>query len=258
MKSSIHFLLCACIFFILTGCNRESYDEPEHTVSISFTVGSMLKLAATPAEEVVNEILLFAVSEQDAVVEKHTITSITTPTTLRISKKVKWFYAIANPTSAIKSATTTTVTQLMALTFDCNTKPQSPFLMSGKKEISGSGVNIELVRLVARIDVVCSDPKFSLTTLTVDTPRYGYVFARTPFAVPTPTTRVTYSYTNFNSPVYVAESSGTSNRTVFTVAGQYDGTAINPAHTFSLMNGASGINIERNTYYEVDISFQYN
>jgi len=258
MKSSIQFLLAACIFFSLTGCERDPHDEPEHTVSINFTVGSMLKSTATPAENAVDEILLFTLDSDNKVV-KHPIIQLS-GAELTISKKVKWFYAIANPTTTLKNQNPASVTDLEDLTWDFQTAltPTSKFPMSGKQEYSGTkSISIELVRLVAKINITTSDTKFTDISLAVTTPRYGYIFARTPLSVPNASTRVTYNFSNFNSPVYVAENVGTSNLTRFVVNGKYEGNAINPALDFNLREGTQGINIVRNTCYEVPISFQY-
>jgi len=243
---------------MLTGCERETNDDPEQTVSIDFTVGSMLKATAIGNENVVDEILIFTVDDQNAVVSKHTITQLS-GAKLTISKKVKWLYAIANPTTTLKDQSLSSIGNPEALTWDFQTAltPTSKFPMSGKQEVNGASVSIVLVRLVAKINITANDPKFTDPSITVKTPRYGYIFARTPFAIPTPVSLINYTYTNLPSTVYVAENSGTSNLTEFIVNGKYDGTAINPAYTFNLKNGAQGINIVRNTYYEVPITFQY-
>ena len=249
MKRDIIFLLFVCSVFSLIGCNRELDDDPEHEVSINFTVGSLLKATATPAEDLVNKIVLYGVDGQ-TMIEKYTITQLNT--TQKISKKVKSFYAIANPTSTMENLTT--VAELTNLTFDFTaaTPPASPFLMSGTGTISGTSVSINLVRMVARIEITCTDSKFTNASITVsNTPRYGYVFPRTPLAVPNSCTRATNSYTNVVFPVsiYVAENTGAT-LTSIKVDGQYNGAAISPSYTFNFSN-----NIVRNTNYPAAISF---
>jgi len=252
MKTRIIFFLFACSLFSLTGCDRETFDEPEYTVAINFTVGSMLKSAATPAEDRVDKIIIFAVDDRD-VIKKYEATQA--GTTLTISKKVKALYAIANPTSTMENSAT--LNALRILTCDFQTSPpQSPFIMSGSCNITGSGnINIQLVRMVAKIKIVAPND-FLVESLKVKTHRRGYVFERTQFEVPTFST-VTYTYANISSPVYLVENSGqSSNRTEFEITGKYQG---NPSvtRTFNIRANNQDVNILRNTSYDVELDVKY-
>jgi len=251
MKTRIIFFLFVCSFFGLTGCDRDSQDEPERTVSINFTVGSMLKSAATTAEDRVDKIILYTVDNQNVVKKYETTLS---GTTLTISKKVKTFYAIANPTAAME--TLTTLNELLNLTCDFATVPQPPFVMSGRSDFSGSSnINIQLNRMVAKINIV-APVDFQVESLKVTTHISGYVFARTPFDVPAFSSAVIYTFTNISSPVYLAENSGQSNLTEIAITGKYrDIHSI--THTFNIKEKSQDVNIVRNTSYNVELDFKY-
>ena len=250
MKTKIVFLLFTCSLFGLTCCNRETYDEPDRTVSINFQIGSMLKSVASAAEDKINKIILYAVDDQNQV-KKYEVAQ--TGTTLTISKKVKTFYAIANPTTAMENLTS--VTAIQNLTCDFSSVPQSPFVMSGKSDLAGSSnINIQLVRMVAKINIIAPSD-FQVETLKVNTHKSGFVFERTPFAVPTFAT-VSYNFSNISSPVYIVENSGQNNRTELVITGKYQG---NPSitHTFNIKEKDQFVNIIRNTSYDVELTFKY-
>ena len=251
MKTRIIFFIFACSLFSLTCCNRETYDEPERTVSINFTVGSMLKSAATTAEDKIDKIILYTVDDKNQVNNYQTTQS---GITLTISKKVKTFYAIANPTTAMENLTSFTDLQNLTCIFDA--APQSPFVMSGKSDVTGSGnINIQLVRMVAKIKIV-APADFKVESLKVTTHKSGYVFERTPFAVPNFST-VTYTFTNISSPVYLVENSGqNTNRTKIEVTGKYQGNPFTP-YTFNIKEKDQFVNIVRNTCYDVELDFKY-
>jgi len=108
--------------------------------------------------------------------------------------------------------------------------------------------------MVAKINII-TPADFQVENLDVKTHRSGYVFERTPFAVPAFLT-VTYNYKNISSPIYIVENSGQSNRTELVITGKYQG---NPSvtRTFNIKEKDQFVNIVRNTSYNVELSFKY-
>ena len=253
-------LSCISLFMLfLMGCKPNNIPE-QHQVMVFFSTrspsGSLLKSTATPAEDQISEIILFAINDKDEIVETFPLSS--SGGRLTLSRKITSLYAIANP-GDIVWATYTTGLQLRNLTANFSAKPASPFLMSGTAEIpyASATVNIRLVRAVAKININVVDTGFEIESVTVNnTPAKGYVFSKTPFSVPT-SDRVTYSYSAgdlaINPSIYVAENS--PNQTEFVVTGKYQGRQIDP-YTFKLTKGNNMyIEIKRNTCYQVDIKF---
>ena len=239
-------------FFVSAGCERNPIDDLEvderHVVMIRFAAkplsGSLSKSAATPEEDLIKKIIMFGVNNQGNIIETFELSS---DTSLTIARKITWLYAIANPTDSIEAATPSNISDLMDMTCDYSDAPQSPFLMSGKSEVIGASVNIELVRAVAKIEIVGNNFQAD-SVFVIDAPAKGYVFSRDPFSAPV-SDRVTYSYSGSSS-IYVAENSKQNPLNLF-VTGLYEGEFF--AYTITPSINGEGIDIVRNTYYKIDI-----
>ena len=251
-------LLFVVFGFILTGCGG---DDPtpvmkrQVTVYISTTSlsNSSIKTTASPSENLISKIIFFSVDGQNKIVE--TFQAISNPSVsgilLEISEPVKSFYAIANPSATIEGAKPSTVSDLMNLTCDFSTSPVSPFLMCGKGEVVDDRVNIELIRAIAKIEVIGKEG-FEIQTVTVkNTPDKGYAFKQATLSLPASAVRVNYPVITSSAPsFYVAESAG-QNPASFAVTGKIDGK--NASFTITLKSGGKAIDIVRNTHYQINI-----
>ena len=244
--------------FILGGCNGNDENPPPKEVMVYFSTQSMpnssLKSTAEPDEDLINRIIMCGVDNLGKVVEVYpailTLSSSGIP--LTISEDVISLYAIANPSTGIEAALpSATVSGLMSLTVDFTSAPQSPFLMSGKGNVIGSNVNIELIRAVAKIEVIGQND-FRIESVTVkNTPDKGFVFKQETIVAPTSSARVNYPVNTDNSTVYVAENSK-DNSTELVVTGTYlDKQA---SYTIVLKNNGTPVDVARNTYYKVNVS----
>ena len=251
------FVLC---HFVMTGCEHDPQNDPEadRMVEVSFTTrslsGSLLKSAANPAEDLIEKIILFGVNEQNEVVQTFPVL-VNPPLSgkpLTISRKVKSLYAIANPSTAMEAATLSSVSDIMGMVGDFTNAPRSPFLMSGKSNVSGNSVNIELIRAVAKINITGKNG-FQITSVTVmNTAAKVYVFNRETLSIPGSVNMVNYPAVNSSS-IYIAENSKL-NPVQFVVTGQLQGEQKN--HSFTLESGGQNIDIVRNTSYQVSIYFE--
>lgn len=244
--------------FIMAGCEHDPQDEPvpDRMVTINFTVGSLLKAAATPEEKLITEdIILFGVNGSGSEVTRFVLSP--SGGQLSLPGTITMLYAIANPTPALAAAATpANLGTLQSLTGDFSTAPVSPFLMSGKAPVSTGNVTIPLIRCVAKIKLN-TNSNFLIKSVTVSTASTGYVFDPSPWSVPA-LTRVNYTYT-VNSPViYIAEHRY-DGPAKFTVTGRFLDM---PAHlewtkeiTLKNGDGTQNIDIKRNTCYEVDVNF---
>jgi len=246
---------------LCSGCGGDRPVEPPETVSqvvIYFSTKSLsdsqLKSTASPDENLISKIILFGVDDQNKVVE--TFPSITNPSlngiTLTITnKEVKSFYAIANPSTSLEGAKPSTVSDLMNLTGDFATPPVSPFLMSGKGNIVEEKVNIELIRVVAKIEIKGIDG-FQIETVTVtNTPDKGYVFMQATLSVPSSAGRTNYPAITSTAPIlYVAESAA-QNPVSFVVTGQLNG--LQAIYTIKPLSEGKAIDIVRNSHYLMNI-----
>ena len=168
--------------------------------------------------------------------------------TLTISKYITSFYAIANPSAILETATPANVSDVMALTGDFTNAPQSPFLMGGHANVKESNVHIELVRAIAKITVSGEDG-FDVQSVTVkNTPAEGFVFAQSTLTAPS-SDRVDYPE-NSATTIYVAENSG-QNPTTLTVKGTYYGRP-SEVDVHFVMNGEL-VDLVRNTSYSIVI-----
>ena len=257
IRNSIHVLLFAFCHFVMIGCEHDPKDNPEldHMIEVSFTTrplsGSSLKSAANPAEDLIEKIILFGVDEQNVVVQTFLINPPLSGKQLVIPRKIKSLYAIANPSPAMEAASS--VSDLTNMVGDFTNAPQSPFLMSGKSSVSGNSVNIELIRVVAKINII-GENGFQITSVTVmNTAAKGYIFSRETLPAPSSANMVDYTVNNNPSTIYIAENSR-SNPIQFIVSGQLQGKP--KSHFFTLERGGQNIDILRNTSYQVSIRFE--
>jgi len=129
--------------------------------------------------------------------------------------------------------------------------PQSPFLMSGKGDVIGRNVQINLVRAAAKIEVIAKN-EFVIESVTVkNTPDKGYIFDNATLETPVSSNMAIYPANTTNSIVYVAENSK-KKPTEIVVAGRYLGKKAN--YTIVLKNEGLPVDIVRNTIYQVSIS----
>ena len=261
IRNNIIVLLITFTLFIMAGCEQNSKNdpEPERFVAVSFSARSMsglLKSAASEEEDSIGKIILFGVNDQNEVVQTFPILTGTSlsGTQLTISRKVKSLYAIANPSDDMEVAIPSmfTVSNLMDMTGDFTVAPQPPFLMSCISEVNSDNINIEFVRAIAKIDIIGING-FQIESITVmNTPAKGYVFNREDLSVPT-SDMVTYSYTEDNLAIYIAESSK-QNPVGFLVTGQFQNEQ--ESCTIMLTSEGQKIDIIRNTYYQVSVGFE--
>ena len=245
---------------IMAGCEHDPIDnpDPDCLVVVNFSTeslsGSLLKSTANSAEDLIEKIILFGVNEQNEVVQN--FPALENPPmsgkTLTVLRKVKSLYAIANPSAAMVTANPLSVSDIMGMVGDFTNAPQSPFLMSGKGDVNGKNINIELVRTVAKIDIIGKNG-FQITTVTVtNTPDKEYAFKRETLSVPASAGRVSYSAVSSTAPtVYVAENSRL-NPAQFVVTGTFQGKQA--SYTIVLKSGGQNIDIARNTHYQVGIT----
>ena len=256
-KKVLLYALCACIF---TGCkdSKETLEPDDRQVDILFsakaTTSSFLKSTVTPAENLISKVILFGVDVQNNVIENYAVIN-NPPLTgiqLTISKDVKSLYAIANPSTDMEATKPSSVSDLMNLVGDFTNAPQSPFLMGGNGNVIGDKVNIELIRAVAKIEIIGKNG-FQIATVTVkNTTGKGYVFRKETFSVPASASMVNYPAINTTNPIlYVAENSR-QNPTQFVVTGQLQGKQA--SYTIVLTNEGQNVDIVRNTHYQVDIT----
>ena len=254
MKNSISILLFAFCGFILLGCRYDPMTdlEPDRQVVISFTAsGSLLKSDITTAENKIEKIIFFGVSKKGDVIQNFPYFTSTQSITLTISRKVKWLYVIANPTTAHEDANPSNVSDLMGLTGIFVDLPQSPFLMSGIGEVNGDNVNIELIKSVAKIEISSDSKDFQITSVEVQNiPNQGYVFQQET-TVTMPVSASPTQYSSMNTILYIPENTK-ENPVKFKIAGFFNGEPVE--YTFSLKVGGNNIDIVRNTHYQVSIT----
>ena len=258
MKKSV--LLCVLCVYIFTGCkdSKEPIEPDDRQVVIYFsakpTTSSLLKSTATAAESLISKVVLFGLDAQNNVIENYAV--INNPSLagipLTISIDVKSLYAIANPSTAMETAKPSSVSDLMNLVGDFTNAPQSPFLMAGIGNVNGDKVNMELIRAVAKIEIIGKN-SFQIATVTVkNTPDKGYVFRKETLSVPAAAGMVNYPAINSTTPIlYVAENSRLT-PTQFVVTGTLQGKQA--SYTIALTNEAQNIDIIRNTHYQVGIT----
>ena len=248
-------VFCLTLFgLLLSGCRHPKHPELEREVAIFFSTkqmsGSLLKSTASEEENFIKRVVMFGVDNQNNVVQTFPVRE-NPPLDgwmLSIPKDIALLYAIANPSSALEVANPSNVSDLTALTDDFTNAPVSPFLMGGKASVNAYNVNIELVRSVAKIEVI-GEKGFEVQSVTVkNTPAKGFVFVQPTLTVPS-SERVNYPENN-NTIVYVAENSK-QNPTTLIVKGVYAGTIYQVNVSF-IMNEAL-VDIVRNTCYTVGV-----
>jgi len=247
-------VLISLVAFVFTGCRHDEPKDDLRLVTINLLTeslsSSVLKSQANDAENKIQKIKFFGVDEKSVIVESW-VEQYASPIVQRtISKNVMSFYAIANPSTDLEAATPSSVTDLMNLTGNFTTAPVSPFLMGGIGDVIGDKVNIELIRVVAKIEVIGKND-FQIETVAVsNTPKKGYVFKQGTLSVPT-SDRVNYSsVTSLTPTLYVAESIA-HNPARFDITGQYEGKQAK--YTITLKSEGQEIDIVRNTHYQVSV-----
>ena len=243
---------------ILAGCQQEVFDDSDRQIAVSFSpqsLSSSLKSsAASPAENLVTNLILYGVDDQGNVIQNFPALANPTLTgvSLTISKKVKSLYAIANPSSDLIAANPSNVSDLTDMTGNYTLMPQSPYLMGGKGDVNGYSVQIELIRTVAKIEIL-SKNEFIINTVTVkQSPDAGYVFQTETLSVPASAGLTAYPAVHSASPVLYVPENSKNNPTEFVVTGTYLGKQA--VYTIVLTSGNVPIDIERNTNYQVFVS----
>ena len=247
-------------FFWLSGCESSLIDNPEnerHVVVFFSSQSLSSSLKATSDEETISEIILYGVDADDNVLKSYLVEDPSLTVTLdNVSVKVTSFYAIANPSEDMKDEkdNISTVSELMEMICDFPDAPSSPFMMSGKGDVSEYSVNIELFRTVAKIEIIGKNGLQINSIQVTNTPDKGYVFEQ---EIPSiPTCSLTYYSTNNNVSsntvtLYVAEND-TNNPTKFEVTGAIDGKNAN--YEFKLKQNDAEIPILRNKKYQVGVA----
>jgi len=249
--------LSVILGLVLGGCNKPDPNDDIQQVVIFINAkslsNSVLKSTASEAEKAIPKLIIYSIDVQNNVEKLQVFQnpSLDDGIALVVSREIKAFYAIANPSAEIEAANPTTVTALKDLIVSFSSAPQSPFIMSGEANIGSSKyVNIELVRAVAKIEITGLND-FVIQSVTVrNTPDRGFVFER---ELPPSAVRVNYPAINVATPaLYVAENSSIYNPTVFRVTGTFDGKQA--SYDVVLKIGNNNIAIVRNTHYQVSIS----
>ena len=242
--------------FVLSGCDDKVIlpdDDFDVLVNISTSSLSDIKSAEMTDESLITKYILYAVDGDNKVMK--TFPSQSNPSLtgvkLSISKEVVSLYAIANPSTEIESASPKTVSDLLNLTASFATAPVSPFIMGGKGDVIGSNANIELIRAIAKVEVIAQNEFVIESVKVMKTPDQGYVFQKQTISAPPTSTKVEYLEKTTNSTVYVAENSKDV-PTEFFVKGKYLDKPT--TYTIILKIDGAAIDIERNTYYKVGIS----
>jgi len=252
-------LLLVLCGFILAGCGEDivTPSENERDVWVYFSASPLtksFKSAASTDETEISKLILYGVDDKDVLVTTFPVISNPSLTgiTLTIPVEVTTFYAIANPSAAIESTPPSTFADLLNLTGNFTAAPAAPFIMGGKGVIvdASASANIELIRAVAKIEVIAEN-EFEIESVTVmNTPDKGYVFRKETRVAPTTSGRVNYDV-NTGLTVYVAENSK-DNPTELLVKGTYLGKQAN--YKLVLKKDESPIDIARNTFYKVRVS----
>ena len=252
----IVFLYAFCVF-VLAGCDQKP-PSGENQVLIHLTAHPLTntdtKSSATDNEKTISKVLLYGVDDQGMVVK--TFPGIANPSLtgieLTVPMDVKTIYAIANPTSGIESVTPSTLSDLLNLTNDFSVAPQSPFLMSGKGDIVNSTANIELIRAVAKIEII-SQNEFQIESVTVkNSPHQGYVFKQETPTPPSSANKVAYPTVYSTNPVVYVPENSKNNPTEFVVTGTY--FDLQASYTIVITTGGAPADIVRNTHYRVGVS----
>ena len=256
-----------CITFIFSGCRKDPNVELEgdRDILIYFTPQeSLLKSVGTTQENQVNTINVYGVEDGGSADWLFNLTALPTGSgySYLLSRKYTSLYAIANHGSLTIPTGSTTKAALENLTGSFASEPASPFLMSGiatNLNKTTKTVTIELVRVVAKVDINASgfDSGTAISVTVKSTPNLGYVFGRSPFAIPSggAFAKIDYlavSNTSASKTLYVAENVGATTPTQFLISGTVQGKSA--SHTFSLTRSNTAINIVRNTYCVVTVT----
>lgn len=263
--------------FILAGCSRnEPAVEPDgdRQVVIFFKESksaSSLKSAGTEEEDALEKVILYGIDGLGVIIFTDTIDHPSPAgDEVTMSRMVETLYAIANPSNDLETVLESVelsdnVSDLTTLVNDFSDAPESPFLMGGKGAVppSGFSVTVNLVRAVAKIEIIALN-EFEITTVTVlNTSTKGYVFEQSTFSLPSSLDRDDYapvpptSATMDTTILYVAESPK-ENPVEFEVTGVFTGVGdlYGKTATFSIILQQDGVDIDivRNTRYRVRIT----
>ena len=245
--------------FILAGCEKvPHYTDDDFRVSITFSTqslsSSLLKSTENTSENSIEKVMLFGMDKLGNVVQSFPARTDLSLSgfSLNVSRKVKFLYAIANPSEDIEMENPKTVSDLMNMICDLSKAPVSPFIMGGIEEISSTIIDIKLFRTVAKVEFTGING-FQISSVTVqNTPDRGFVFKKDTLSTPRPNTRVTYSAVHSVAPtVYISENSS-SNHTQFVVKGSFNNKQAE--YTIVLKCKGININIARNANYQVNIT----
>lgn len=253
MKKIILSLL-TCGALLMSSCQT---DKPvtgaERKVTLTFATKSMsdkvTRSEASAEENAISKIALYGINTDGDV--EQTFPVIENPTsgsvTVSVNNTIKSIYAIANPAEGVSQPAN--VSAIEAMTGDFTNAPRTPFVMGGKSDVNSNTIQMELIRAIAKIDVIGKNG-FTVNSVTVtNTPDEGYVFGKSPLSIP-----FTAQYTAYDevqgASVYVAEN-GTQNPTTLLVKGTYGGQLT--AYSISVTDNGEAIELKRNTCYEVSI-----
>ncbi len=243
--------LCFFIGIFGTSCQKNQDDIIHATQDVTFNFSSKAmsdirtRSAASAEESTLEDITLYALSSDGKIVQTLQIEDPAQPTTLAIESRVTNVYALAN----VETNNLLSVADLQALTFDASSMPASPFVFSAHSTLYGSSMNIELIRAIAKVEILGKNG-FQVNSITVkNTPNKGFI---TSSQQNVPADAVMVDYSKYSgTAVYVAESNA-SEPVKFFVEGMLNGQTT--AYTFDLKIDGKNINIMRNTCYQIEVS----
>ncbi len=248
----------ACVA-LAASCSKDatSTTETSQTVAVQISAKSLsdasTRSEASAEEMKISSVNLFAVDANGYVVKAYpTIENPASTVTLVVDNAASQIVAIANSSEGFcpDIANVATLAEIKALTFDASSEVVAPYGMFGNGSISGSAVEVELIRSVAKIEVV-GDNGFEVNTVTVkNTPSMGYVAAQSLVEVPSEAEYVSYEKGD-DAIAYVAESTS-ENPVEILVEGTINGT--DAYYTVNVENNGEALDIERNTCYQLTIA----
>jgi len=241
--------------FTFWGCKGKPDDRQVMIVfSTQSLSSSVLKSSVNPDEDLISKVILFGVDAQGKVVDRFPVETSppTTGITLSISDQVKSFYAVANLSNTSETANLSSATDLMNLTGDFANAPRTPLLMGGNANVNGSNIEIVMIRAVAKIEITGKNG-FVIESVTVtNTPNRGYVFKQASRLVPPSAAMISYPKINGKDPSFYVAENAKSSSTQFVVTGTFEGKQA--SYTFPLSQNKVIIDIERNKFYQVEVS----
>lgn len=264
LRNSVTIFFLALILLNTGGCQHDPMFDGDGDrqvvvfLSTQSLSSSLLKSLATNDEKGIDDVLLFGIDGESNVVDTfYRVNPSSSGIELTVPSEIKSFYAIANPTVGMKAEsklTVPTVSDIMDLVADFSSAPESPFLMSGKGNVTKYSASIPLYFAFAKVEIIPEGEGFEITSVTaINTPEQAYVFGRGSLSVPDESvTDYDPVYPVPSKPliVYVAENSGET-PTQFVVNGTFESKTIQD--TIELKQGKQNIDILRNIHYRVSI-----